>query len=377
MHTVRILVINPGSTSTKIAIYDNSVCTFLKTIKHSDEELENFHSITDQFEFRKNLILEELQHDRVDLTSVNIIISRGGLTYPLQSGVYYINELMVEHCKKGIMGEHASNLGSMIAFDIAQLNPGSLALIADPVVTDEMDEIARVSGHPLFRRLSIFHALNQKATARQHANKLGKKYEELNLIVAHLGGGISIGVHHEGRVIDVNNALNGEGPFSPERSGTLPAGQLVELCFSGKYTREDILEMISGKGGLFAYLQTNDARQIEISARNGNEKAAFYLEALAYQVSKMIGEMATVLKGKIDGILLTGQIAYNWDLMKQIRERVDFIAPVFVYAGQDELKALAMNALMVAREEIKPQVYDKKEQYVTCNFQETIDLNKR
>jgi len=377
MHTVRILVINPGSTSTKIAIYDNSVCTFLKTIKHSHEELENFHSITDQFEFRKNLILEELQHDRVDLTSVNIIISRGGLTYPLQSGVYYINELMVEHCKKGIMGEHASNLGSMIAFDIAQLNPGSLALIADPVVTDEMDEIARVSGHPLFRRLSIFHALNQKATARQHANKLGKKYEELNLIVAHLGGGISIGVHHEGRVIDVNNALNGEGPFSPERSGTLPAGQLVELCFSGKYTREDILEMISGKGGLFAYLQTNDARQIEISARNGNEKAAFYLEALAYQVSKMIGEMATVLKGKIDGILLTGQIAYNWDLMKQIRERVDFIAPVFVYAGQDELKALAMNALMVAREEIKPQVYDKKEQYVTCNFQETIDLNKR
>ncbi len=369
MQTARILVINPGSTSTKIAIYDNSVCIFLKTIEHSHEELESFNSITDQFGFRKKLILDELIHDRIDLKSINIIISRGGLTYPLKSGVYYINELMVEHCRKGIMGEHASNLGSMIAFDIAQLNPGTIALIADPVVTDEMDEIARVSGHPLFKRLSIFHALNQKATARQHANKLGKKYEELNLIVAHLGGGISVGAHHEGRVIDVNNALNGEGPFSPERSGTLPAGQLADLCFSGKYTREEVQDMISVKGGLFAYLNTNDARQVEIAAKNGNGKAAFYLEALAYQVSKSIGEMATVLKGKIDGILITGQIAYSLDLMKQIRERVDFIAPVFVYAGHDELKALAMNALMVAREEIEPQVYDMENQLAIHNPQ--------
>jgi butyrate kinase len=358
MHSVKILVINPGSTSTKIAIYDNSVCTFLKTIRHPHEELESYNSIVDQFDFRKNLILDELQHDRIDLKSVNIIISRGGLTYPLKSGVYFINELMVEHCRKGVMGEHASNLGSMIAFDIARMNPGTVALIADPVVTDEMDEIARVSGHPLFKRLSIFHALNQKATARQHANKLGKKYEELNLIVAHLGGGISVGVHHKGRVIDVNNALNGEGPFSPERSGTLPAGQLVDLCFSGKYTREELMSMITGEGGLFAYLHTNDARQIEIAASSGDDKAAFYLEAMAYQTSKIIGEMSTVLKGKIDGILITGQIAYNWDLMKQIRERVDFIAPVFVYAGQDELKALAMNALMVAREEIIPKKYE-------------------
>ena len=357
MSSVKILVINPGSTSTKIAIYDNSVCTLLKTLRHSITDLEPFQSVNDQFEFRKGLILEELNHDKIDLNTINIIISRGGLTYPLKSGVYYINELMVEHCRKGVMGEHASNLGSMIAFDIAGINPKIIALIADPVVTDEMDEIARVSGHPLFKRLSIFHALNQKATARQHASKLGKKYTDLNLIVAHLGGGISIGAHHHGRVIDVNNALNGEGPFSPERCGTLPAGQLIDICFSGIYSREALKNMISDEGGLVAYLHTNDARQIEIAAQNGDQNAAFYLDAMAYQVSKSIGEMATVLKGNVDGIILTGQIAYSTNIMNKIRERVDFIAPVSVYAGQDEMKSLAMNALMVAREEIEPQVY--------------------
>jgi len=359
MNSIRILVINPGSTSTKIAIYDNTVCSLLKTLYHSMTDLAPYKSINEQFEYRKKFIISELERDRIDLASIQIVIGRGGLTYPLKSGVYYINELMVEHCRRGVMGEHASNLGSMIAYDIAKMNPGTIALIADPVVTDEMDEIARVSGHPLFKRLSIFHALNQKATARQHASKIGKQYEDLNLIVVHLGGGISIGAHHQGKVIDVNNALNGEGPFSPERSGTLPAGQLVELCFSGKYTREEVNTMLSGEGGLVAYLGTNDARELEIEARSGDKKAAFYLEAMTYQISKSIGEMATVLKGKVDGILITGAIAYNWNLMGQIRERVDFIAPVSVYAGQDELKALAMNALMVARKEIKALVYDK------------------
>lgn len=359
MNSIRILVINPGSTSTKIAIYDNTVCSLLKTLYHSMADLATYKSINEQFEYRKKFIIDELERDRIDLASIQIVIGRGGLTYPLKSGVYYINELMVEHCRRGVMGEHASNLGSMIAYDIAKINPGTIALIADPVVTDEMDEIARVSGHPLFKRLSIFHALNQKATARQHASKIGKQYEDLNLIVVHLGGGISIGAHHQGRVIDVNNALNGEGPFSPERSGTLPAGQLVELCFSGKYTREEVNAMLSGEGGLVAYLGTNDARELEIAAKSGDKKAAFYLEAMAYQISKSIGEMATVLKGRIDGILITGAIAYNWNLMGLIRERVDFIAPVSVYAGQDELKALAMNALMVGREEIKALVYDK------------------
>jgi butyrate kinase len=359
MNSTRILVINPGSTSTKIAIYDNTVCSLLKTLNHPIAELSPYKSINEQFEFRKNIIINELKHDRIDLASIQIVIGRGGLTYPLKSGVYYINELMVEHCRKGVMGEHASNLGSMIAYDIAQMNPGTIALVADAVVTDEMDEIAKVSGHPLFKRISIFHALNQKATARQHASKLGKQYEDLNLIVVHLGGGISIGAHHRGRVIDVNNALNGEGPYSPERSGTLPVGQLVDLCFSGKYTREEVQTMILGEGGLVAYLGTNDAREVEIAAKNGDKKAAFYLEAMAYQISKSVGEMSTVLKGLIDGIIITGAIAYNWNLMGLIRERVEFIAPVSVYAGQDELKALAMNALMVAREEIQALVYDK------------------
>ncbi len=359
MKSVRILVINPGSTSTKFAVYDNTVCSLLKTLHHSMSDLAPYKTISEQYEFRKNIILSELAHDRVDLDSINIIIGRGGLTYPLKSGVYYINELMVEHCRIGVMGDHASNLGSLIAFEIARMHPGTIALVADPVVTDELDDIARVSGHPLFKRISIFHALNQKAVARQHAAKIGKHYEELDLIVVHLGGGITIGAHHLGKVIDVNNGLDGEGPFSPERSGTLPVGALIELCFSGKYTRNEIHSMVFGQGGLVAYLGTNDAREVEIAVNHGDEKAAFYLEAMAYQVSKSIGEMATVLKGKIDGILITGGIAYDRRLMAQIRERVEFIAPVSVYPGQDELKSLAMNALMVARGEVEAIVYDK------------------
>ncbi len=359
MKSSRILVINPGSTSTKIAVYDNTVCSLLKTLHHSMAELEPYKTISEQFEFRKEVILAELVHDRIHLDSINIVIGRGGLTYPLKSGVYYINELMVDHCLRGVMGEHASNLGSLIAYNIAQLHPGTIALIADPVVTDEMDDVARVSGHPLFKRMSIFHALNQKAVARQHAAKIGKHYEELDLIVVHLGGGITIGAHHHGRVIDVNNGLDGEGPFSPERSGSLPVGALIDACFSGKYTQEEIRSMVSGHGGLVAYLGTNDAREVEINANNGDEKSAFYLEAMAYQVSKSIGEMATVLKGHIDGILITGGIAYDRKLMAQIRERVEFIAAVSVYPGQDELRSLAMNALMVARGEVEAFVYDK------------------
>ncbi len=356
----RILVINPGSTSTKIAVYENVICSLLKTLYHSVQDLAKYQTIAGQFEYRKNQILVELERDRIDLKSIGIVIARGGLTYPLKSGVYKVNALMVEHCRKGIMGMHASNLGSMIAYDIAQMYPGILALIADPVVTDEMDEIARVSGHPLFQRRSIFHALNQKAVARQHASKIGKRYEDLNLIVAHLGGGISVGAHSGGRVIDVNNALDGEGPFSPERSGTLPAGELISLCFSGKYSQEEIYAMVSGEGGFVAYLGTNDTRDVEQNIENGDQKSLFILEAMAYQISKSIGEMATVLKGKIDGILITGGIAYSKRIMKTIRERVEFIAPVFIYPGQDELKALAMNALMVSRGEINADEYDKE-----------------
>ncbi len=358
---VRILVINPGSTTTKIAIYENSICIFLKTLHHSVDDLAAYPTIADQYIFRRKSILNQLDMEGLSLDEVHVVIGRGGLTYPLESGVYLINALMVQHCREGVMGIHASNLGSMIAYDIAQEHPGMMALIADPVVTDEMDGIARISGHPLFARRSIFHALNQKAVARQHAMKVGQPYEELDLIVVHLGGGISVGVHQHGRVIDVNNALDGEGPFSPERSGSLPVGDLVKLCFSGKYNYDEVMSMISGNGGYVAYLGTNDAREVELAVRRGDEKATFYHEAMAYQISKYVGEMATVLKGRIDGILITGGIAFDRRLMSLIRERVEFIAPVSVYAGQDELKALAMNALMVARGEIEPRVYDGSE----------------
>lgn len=358
---VRILVINPGSTSTKIAVYENSICIYLKTIHHTIEDLSGYQTITDQFTFRKDCIMQQLVSEGFALEEIHVVIGRGGLTYPLESGVYLVNELMVQHCREGVMGIHASNLGSMIAFDIAKGHPGMIPLIADPVVVDEMDGIARVSGHPLFTRRSIFHALNQKAVARQHAMKVGQPYEDLDLIVVHLGGGISVGVHQHGRVIDVNNALDGEGPFSPERSGSLPVGDLVKLCFSGQHTYQEIMSMISGNGGYVAYLGTNDAREIEIAVKKGDEKATFYHEAMAYQISKYIGEMATVLKGRIDGILITGGIAFDRRLMSLIRERVEFIAPVSVYAGQDELKALAMNALMVARGEIEPREYDRTE----------------
>jgi butyrate kinase len=222
-----------------------------------------------------------------------------------------------------------------------------------------MNDIARVSGHPNFERRSIFHALNQKAVARQHAAKLGRLYSDMNLIVVHLGGGVSIGAHNNGRVVDANNALDGEGPFSPERSGTLPAGQLVEMCFSNKYSKEEIKTMINGEGGFVAYLGTNDARDVEMAVNEGDERAIFYHNALAYQVSKAIGEMATVLKGRVDGILITGGMAYDKILMSLIRERVDFISQVYVYPGQDEMKALAMNALNVIRGETKVRVYSR------------------
>jgi len=359
MKGTRILVINPGSTTTKIAVYDGPRCILLKTLNHSLEELSQYKSVSDQFDFRYGAVVEELERDRIKLKTINVVIGRGGLTYPLESGVYRINERMVQHCREGVMGMHASNLGAMIAFMLAEHTDGKEALIADPVVTDEMDDIARVTGHPEFERLSIFHALNQKAVARQHAEKLGRSYEEMNLVVVHLGGGISVGAHRKGKVVDVNNALDGEGPFSPERSGTLPTGALIDKCFSGKYSFEEIKNMVVNRGGYVAYLGTNNAHSVEVAANKGDDKAIFFREAMAYQVAKAIGEMATVLKGQVDGILITGGIAYDRTLMALIRERVDFISNVFVYPGQDEMKSLALNALMVLKGEVNAKEYDK------------------
>lgn len=352
-----ILAINPGSTSTKIAVYQNAKSVFLKTIRHNSEELVQFKRITEQFEFRKDIIMKELQEAEIDINKISAVVGRGGLIKPIESGVYFVNDRMKEDLKNSIMGEHASNLGALIADDIARNLPSAKAYIADPVVVDELQDVARIAGHPKFQRLSIFHALNQKAIARQYAKSLDKKYEELNLIVAHLGGGISVGAHYMGRVIDVNNALDGEGPFSPERAGTVPAGQLAKLCFSGEHTYDEIKKMITGQGGMVAHAGTNDAYEIEMKAKAGDKKAQLLQDAMSYNIAKHIGQMAAVLKGKVDGIILTGGIAHNTYLVDYIKEMVGFIAPVAVYPGEDEMQALALNGLMVLRGDVLPLEY--------------------
>lgn len=357
MSDIRILAINPGSTSTKFAVYFGNECKLKKTLRHSIDDLLQYENIIDQFEFRKGVIIDSLVEEGFDVDKIKYIIGRGGLTYPLKSGVYRVNNRMLEHARAGIYGQHASNLGPLIADYIALQIPGAHAFIADPVVVDELDEIARFTGHPEFERRSIFHALNQKATARAHAKIMGQRYEQLNLIVAHLGGGISVGAHQKGRVIDVNNALDGEGPFSPERSGTLPAGQLIDLCFSKKYAKDEIRRMVIGEGGYVAYLGTNDAKEVQERAQNGDELARKVQDALGYQVAKAIGEMAVVLNGYVDAILLTGGLAFNEYLAKYITTKVEFIAGVYVYPGEDELEALASNALRVATGEIEPLEY--------------------
>jgi butyrate kinase len=281
---------------------------------------------------------------------LNAVVGRGGLLKPIEGGTYSVNEVMLEDLKVGILGQHASNLGGIIANEIAK-DFSIPAFIVDPVVVDEMEEIARISGIPEIERVSIFHALNQKAVAKRYANEFNNKYEEINVIVAHMGGGISVGAHKNGRVVDVNNALDGEGPFSPERSGGLPVGDLVKLCFSGKYTYDEIKKMINGKGGFVAHYNTNDARAVSEAMRQGDKKAELLLKAMAYQIAKEIGKCAAVLSGKVEAIILTGGIAYGKEIVELIKERVDFIAPVVVYPGEDELLALAQGGLRVLKGE--------------------------
>jgi butyrate kinase len=358
MEDIRILVINPGSTSTKIAIYNNTKSAFLKNIKHSATDLQKFSVITDQYEFRKKFILDELKDAGIDIKSLSAIIGRGGLVKPIESGVYEVNQAMLNDLRKGVMGEHASNLGGLMAHDIALPIPGARAFIADPVVVDELQDVARISGHPLFQRRSIFHALNHKAIGRVYAESTNRNYSDLNLIIAHLGGGISVGAHSRGRVIDVNNALDGEGPFSPERSGTLPAGCLAKICYDGRYKLSDVKKMITGRGGLMAYFNTNDAYEIELRARDGDPKAILIQNAMSYQIAKEIGAMASVLKGRVDAVILTGGIAHNPMLVSYLKDMVSFVAPVVVYPGEDEMKALAMNVFLVLTGKTQPKIYN-------------------
>ncbi len=359
MENIRILAINPGSTSTKIAVYQNTNPVFLKNIKHTNKELKKFETLADQFEFRKDIIMKELKKAEIQLDLIRAVVGRGGLIKPIESGIYEVNDNMVRDLIDTTLGEHASNLGGLIAREIAGNLKDAKAYIADPVVVDELSPLARVSGHPAFRRKSIFHALNQKAVARLHAKSVMRAYEDMNLIVVHMGGGITVGAHEKGRVIDVNQGLDGEGPFSPERSGTLPVGDLVNMCFSGMYTKDKIKKMITGEGGLVAYLGTNSAYEVEMRAMKGDEEAKFYYDAMAYQVAKTIGSMCPVMKGNVDAILLTGGLANSKYFVNKIIERVHRIAPVHVYPGEDEMRALAMNGLMVIKGEIEPKVYDK------------------
>jgi len=352
-----ILVINPGSTSTKFALFEESTSLFELTLTHTAEELSGFEKITDQFQFRRDLIVWELAYRKTDLSRIAAIVGRGGLVKPIESGIYEVNEKMIEDLKAGLLGQHASNLGGLIAHEISLTLQNTKAYIVDPVVVDELQPVARLSGHPEIERISIFHALNQKAVARAYAVSVNKKYEGLNLIVAHLGGGISVGAHRKGKVVDVNNALHGDGPFSPERSGGMPSGQLADLCFSGRFTHPEIKAMITGKGGMVAYLGTNSFKDVCRMSETGNQKASLVIEAAAYQIAKEIGAMAAVLNGKVDAIIITGGLAFQDSFVAKIKSMISFLGTVSVYPGEDEIKSLAYNGLLALDGKIVPKIY--------------------
>lgn len=358
-----ILVINPGATSTKIAVYQDNRSVFLKTIRHECDELEAFSTTSDQLDYRRKLVLTEVETNHIPFERVGVIIARGGLINPIESGVYDVNKAMIADLEKGVMGDHASNLGGLIAHSLLQKFPHAGAYIADPVVVDEMQEVARISGHPEFRRKSIFHALNQKSVARTYAHSRGVEYEDLNLVIAHLGSGISVGAHQKGRVIDVNNALDGEGPFAPERSGTLPAGALARYCLEKDVSWSKVKKMLTGEGGLYAYVGHKDAQLLEKEAREGNSEAMLLQNAMAYQISKEIGAMSTVLGGEVDAILITGGMAHNPDLTGQVKKRVDFIAPVLIFPGEDEMRALAHNGSLLLTGKISARKYGVKKEH--------------
>ena len=351
---LKILVINPGSTSTAIALFEDDKLLDKETIRHSSEKLSKYIKIFDQHKFREEIILNFLKKKNININSLDAIVGRGGVLKPVKSGAYRINKLMLEDLKERPRVEHASNLGAVIAYDLAQ-KIGVPSFIVDSVAVDELEPVARISGMSDIERESLCHVLNLKAAARKVAQELGKSYQELNLIVVHLGGGISVSAHRKGRMIDVNNA-SAEGPFSPERTGGLPSVELVKLCYSQKYTLREMLKKLIGGGGLVDYLGTNNLLEVEERITKGDKKAKLLYQAMAYQIAKEIAAMAAVLKGKVNAIVITGNGArdkgalgktfVNW-----IKERVNFIASVTVYPGTDEMKALALGAIRVLKGE--------------------------
>lgn len=352
----KLLIINPGSTSTKIGVYEDEKEVFEETLRHTNEEIKRYNTIYDQFEFRKEVILNVLKEKNFDIKTLNAVVGRGGMLKPVEGGTYAVNDAMIEDLKVGVQGPHASNLGGIIAKSIGdRLNIPSF--IVDPVVTDELADVARLSGAPEIPRKSKFHALNQKAVAKRYGKESGKGYENLNLVVVHMGGGVSIGAHNHGRIVDVNNTLDGDGPFSPERAGSVPSGDLIKMCFSGKYTEAEVYSKIVGKGGFVGYLNTNDAKAVIDKMEAGDKECEAIYKAFVYQIAKSIGEMAVVLEGKIDQIIFTGGIAYSPTLVPDLKAKVDWIAQVTVYPGEDELLALAQGAIRVLDGEEEAKVY--------------------
>ncbi|MBR4588191.1 MAG: butyrate kinase [Lachnospiraceae bacterium] len=353
---LRILVINPGSTSTKIGVYEDEKQIMEETLRHSTEELKDYALIVDQKDFRKKVILDVLKEKNIDLKSINVVVGRGGMLKPISGGTYAVTDDLLHDLSIGRQGQHASNLGGILAREIGD-SIGVPSFIVDPVVVDELADVARYSGVPELPRRSVFHALNQKAVAKRYAKEKGVPYESLNLIVVHMGGGVSVGSHIGGRIVDVNNALDGEGAFSPERAGGVPSGDLVKMCFSGKYTQAEVMKKLVGNGGFNAYVGTNDMRNLVKMAQEGDEKAKMVMDAFHYQVAKDIGAAATVMKGKVDQIILTGGIAYNKITVETLTDRVGWIAPITVYPGEDELLALAQGAIRVMTGEEKVMQY--------------------
>lgn len=352
----KVLTINPGSTSTKIALYGEQGELWNQTLRHPAEEIAHFGRIAEQFEWRLSLILEAMEARGESLSELSAVVGRGGLTKPVMGGTYEVTTALIDELRTTLM-EHASNLGAPLADAIAR-KAGVKAYIVDPPTVDELQPTARVSGVKALPRLSVFHALNQKAVARRYAAEVGKPYEELNLVVAHMGGGVSVGAHRKGCVIDVNNALDGEGPIAPERAGSLPAGSLVELCFSGKYTKAEVKKMLCGKGGVVDLLGTNSMIEVRERAAAGDEEASLVLEAMCYSIAKNVGAMAAALDGKVDAVILTGGLAYSEVITDKIAHRISFIAPIEIYPGEDEMLALAESGLAVLRGEREAKIYE-------------------
>ena len=352
----KLLIINPGSTSTKIGVYEDEREILEETLRHSSDEIAKYATIFDQLDFRKNVILDVLKEKNFDIKTLDAVVGRGGMLKPIPGGTYEVTKELVEDLKNGVQGQHASNLGGILSNEIASgLNIP--AFIVDPVVVDELEEVARISGVPELPRRSKFHALNQKAVAKRYGKESGQGYENLNLIVTHMGGGVSVGAHKKGKVVDVNNALDGDGPFSPERAGGVPVGELINMCFDGKHSKNEVYRKIVGKGGCVAYLNTNDFRDVIKMSEEGDKKAQLIYDAFIYQVSKEIGSMATVLEGKVDRIILTGGLAYSDKVVNDIKKRTGWISEIKVYPGEDELLALAQGALRVLNGEEQAKQY--------------------